>query len=150
MEEVARLASGFPSLAPLYDRVILDLAAGLDPTVMRFARSAGRVLVVATDEPTSMTDAYAFMKVLRLAQPSADPWLAINMAENRQSGRRTYEQLAKASEAYLGFRPALAGVIQRDPRVADSIRAQMPTCVRHPQSTAFEDVLRVAEVLAAG
>ena len=132
----------------MYDRILLDLAAGIDPNVMRFARAATRVVVITTEEPPALTDAYAFLKVLRLAQPAAQPWIVVNMADNRASGRRIYEQLAKASETYLGYRPPLAGVICRDPRVSDSIRAQTPLCVRHPQSQAFEDVLRIAEALS--
>ena len=148
LEDVHRIAQGVTELAPMYDRIVLDLAAGIDPNVMRFARAATRVVVITTEEPPALTDAYAFLKVLRLAQPAAQPWIVVNMADNRASGRRIYEQLAKASETYLGYRPPLAGVIARDPRVSDSIRAQTPLCVRHPQSQAFEDVLRIAEALS--
>jgi flagellar biosynthesis protein FlhG len=149
LEEVHRIAQGVTALTPLYDKIILDLAAGIDPNVMRFARAATRVLVLTTEEPPAMTDAYAFLKVLRLARPEAQPWLVVNQAETRGTGRRTYEQLARAAEKYLGQRPPLAGVICRDPRVSDSIRAQTPICVRHPQSQAFEDVLRIAEAISA-
>ncbi|MDX2233608.1 MAG: P-loop NTPase [Hyphomonadaceae bacterium] len=149
LEDVHRIAQGVTALAPLYDRVLLDLAAGIDPNVMRFARAANRVVVVTTEEPPALTDAYAFLKVLRLAQPAAQPWVVVNMADTRASGRRVYEQLAKASEMYLGYRPPLAGVICRDPRVSDSIRAQTPISVRHPHAQAFEDVLRIAEALSA-
>jgi pyrimidine deaminase RibD-like protein len=54
-------------------------------------------VIVANDEPTSMTDAYAFIKVLRGYAPSVQPWIAINMADTRVAGRRTYEALARAS-----------------------------------------------------
>lgn len=149
LEDVHRIAQGVGALAPLYDRILMDLAAGLDANVMRFARAATRVVVVTTEEPPAMMDAYAFLKVLRLAQPAAQPWLVVNMAETRATGRKTYDQLSKAAEQYLGYKPPLAGVIVRDPRVSDAIRAQAPLCVRHPQSQAYEDVLRIADVLGA-
>jgi flagellar biosynthesis protein FlhG len=149
LEDVHRIAQGVTALAPMYDRIVMDLAAGVDANVMRFARAATRVIVVTTEEPPALTDAYAFLKVLRLAQPAAEPWVVVNMAETRATGRRVYEQLAKASESYLGARPPLAGVIVRDSRVSDSIRAQTPLCLRHPQSQAFDDVLRIAEALSA-
>jgi len=120
LEEVHQIAQSVGALAPLYDRIVLDLAAGVDQNVMRFARAATRVVIVTTEEPTAMTDAYAFLKVLRLAQPSAQPCLVVNMAETRASGRKIYEQLAKAGEKFLGYRPPLAGVVCRDPRVADA------------------------------
>ena len=148
MEEVHRIAQSVTQFAPLYDRVLMDLGAGLDPTVMRFARSADRVLVVTNDEPTALTDAYAFLKVLRLGGRDIEPFVAVNLSESRQSGKRIYDQLAKACELYLGFRPTFAGSVTRDPRVSDSIRAQTPLPVRHPQSQAYEDVLRIAEALS--
>lgn len=149
LEDVHRIAQGVTGLAPMYDRILLDLAAGVDANVMRFARAATRVVIVTTEEPPALTDAYAFLKVLRLAQPNAQPWIVVNMAETRATGRRIYEQLAKAAESYLGQRPPLAGVICRDARVSDSIRAQTPLCLRHPQSQAFDDILRIAEALSA-
>jgi flagellar biosynthesis protein FlhG len=64
-------------------------------------------------------------------------------------GRKIFDQFSMACHQYLGFKPKFAGVISRDPRVPDSIRAQTPLPVRHPQSQAFEDVLRVVEALNA-
>jgi flagellar biosynthesis protein FlhG len=147
IEDVGRIASGITSLALHYDRLILDLAAGIDPTVMRLARAADRIIVMTTEEPTALTDAYAFIKVARMHAPDAAPWVIVNQADKRLTGRRVYEQLAKACEVYLGFRPALAGVITRDPRVPDSIRAQTPLPIRHPTSQAFEDCLAIVEAL---
>jgi flagellar biosynthesis protein FlhG len=150
IEDVAKISSGISALAMHYDRLILDLSAGIDPAVMCLARGADRVIVVTTEEPTALTDAYAFIKVMRAHLPDAAPWVIVNMADKRLTGRRVYEQLAKACEIYLGFRPALAGVITRDPRVPDSIRAQTPLPIRHPTSQAFEDCLAIVEALGAG
>jgi len=54
-----------------------------------------------------------------------------------------------ACHEYLGFKPKFAGVVTRDPRVPDSIRAQTPLPIRHPQSQAYEDVIRIVEALNA-
>ena len=64
-DEASRLAAGLTALSLQYDIVLVDLGAGIEDNVMRLARACDRCLVVATDEPTSMTDAYAFIKVLR-------------------------------------------------------------------------------------
>jgi flagellar biosynthesis protein FlhG len=151
MEDVNKLAAGVSALALHYERLIFDLAAGVDPQVMRLARQADRVVVVTTEEPPALTDAYAFLKLSKLQSPESDPpWVVVNMAEKRATGRRVYEQLAKAAETYLGFRPPLAGIITRDPRVPDSIRAQTALPVRHPSSTALDEAMRVAETLISG
>ena len=93
-EEVARLAAGLSALALQYDQVILDLGAGIEANCMRLARAADKVLMVVTDEPTSMTDAYAFIKVLKGYAPSVEQVVAINQAETRAGGQRTYEAIA--------------------------------------------------------
>lgn len=150
LEEVGRIANGLLKLAPHYDRIILDLAAGIDPTVMRFARAADKLVLVTTEEPTALTDAYAMVKLLRLQGAQVTPYVIVNMAENRNKGRKVFEQFAMACNEYLGFRPKFAGAICRDPRVPESIRAQTPLPIRHPQSQAYEDVVRIVEALNAG
>src|SRR5690606_39532884 len=59
-EEASRLAASLTALALQYDQVLVDLGAGIEDNVMRLARACDRCLIVANDEPTSMTDAYAF------------------------------------------------------------------------------------------
>ena len=147
---MARVTNDLKKIAPHYDKIILDLAAGIDPNVLRFVRSADRLILVTTEEPTALTDAYALVKLLRLQGAQVAPWLIVNMAENRTKGRRVFDQFSLACNEYLGFKPRFAGVICRDPRVPDSIRAQTPLPVRHPQSQAFEDVIRIVETLNAG
>jgi flagellar biosynthesis protein FlhG len=150
LEEVARIANDVTKLTPHYDRVILDLAAGIDPTVLRFARAADRLILVTTEEPTALTDAYAMVKLLRLQGAQVMPWVIVNMAENRVKGRKVFDQFSMACNEYLGFKPRFAGVVARDARVPDSIRAQTPLPVRHPQSQAYEDIIRIVETLNAG
>src|SRR5262245_10407441 len=83
LEEVGRICTGLTKLSPHYDKIILDLAAGIDPTVLRFARAADRLILVTTEEPTALTDAYAMVKLLRLQGAQVTPWVIVNMAENR-------------------------------------------------------------------
>ncbi len=149
-EEVARLANGLTTLALQYDMVVLDLGAGIDANVMRLARAADRALVVATDEPTSMTDAYAFIKVLRGYAPSVSPWIAVNMQDTRVAGRRTYEALARASQTFLGFRPPLAGIVLRDSKVREAIRTQKTLPAVYPDSQAAIDASQIAEAILRG
>jgi flagellar biosynthesis protein FlhG len=146
--EIAQLIQEIAVLAQRYDRVVLDLPAGVDRATMRLARSADRVLVVTTEDPPAMTDAYAFIKVFQPETQARTPLLTVNMAEKRLSGRRIYDQLAKACETYLNVRPPLAGIIQRDPAVIDSIRARTALPIRHTRSAALDDAIRVAESLA--
>jgi flagellar biosynthesis protein FlhG len=132
-----------------YDHVILDLGAGLDASVRRMAAFADLLLVVATEEPTSLTDAYAVLK-LHAADRASRPGearIVINQSSNRTGGERTYATLARACAAFLGTTPALAGVVRRDDRVRDAIRRQTLMLARHPTGPASEDVEAVAASL---
>jgi flagellar biosynthesis protein FlhG len=148
-DETLAVCQGVRRVAPHYDWVILDLAAGLDPPTLRFARTGDRLVLVITEEPTSLTDAYAFAKVLRLqCAELKPPMIVVNMAETKAKGRAVFEQFAGACEKYLGMRPELIGIVCRDPRVPDTIRAQSPLSVRHPQAPALADVIAIAETLS--
>jgi flagellar biosynthesis protein FlhG len=133
------------ALARSYDAVVLDLGAGLEPTVQRLAAFADMLLVVATEEPTSLTDAYAVLKLHAAAAPAAAARIVVNQAPNRAGGERTYATLARACTAFLGRTPPCAGVIRRDERVREAIRRQALFLTRHPASHAAADV----EALAA-
>ena len=149
-EEASRLAASLTALALQYDIVLVDLGAGIEDNVMRLARACDRCLIVANDEPTSMTDAYAFIKVLRGYAPSVQPWISVNMADTRVAGRRTYEALARASQTFLGFRPPMAGIILRDPKVREAIRQQKTIVSIDPQALAAIDANQIAEALIRG
>lgn len=146
-EEVARLAAGLSALALQYDQVIVDLGAGIEANCMRLARASDKALMVITDEPTSMTDAYAFIKVLRGYAPNVEPVIAINQATDRAAGEQTYQSIAMACERFLGFRPALAGVVLADPGVREAIRSQRTLISTDPGAQAVRDVIAVAQTL---
>ena len=146
-EEVARLAAGMSALALQYDQVIVDLGAGIEANCMRLARAADKALMVITDEPTSMTDAYAFIKVLRGYAPNVEPVIAINQAPDRATGQRTYEAIARACQTFLGFRPVLAGTVASDVKVREAIRRQQTLISTDPAAQPIQDALAIAHAL---
>lgn len=135
-------------LAQRYDLVLLDLGAGVERPVMQMAGSAAMTLVVVTDEPTSLTDAYAFIKLSRSANPKADLRIVVNMAATHSEGGKIHETIKKACESFLQYSPPLVGVIRRDVRVRDAIRAQTPLLTRSPVSDAAQDVEAIARTIA--
>jgi flagellar biosynthesis protein FlhG len=137
------------ALSGAYDRVIVDLGAGIDRTVKTLTAPEGICLVVATDEPTSLTDAYAFIKLTAAERPGADLRILVNMAASQSDGANTYETLLKACRGFLKLEPPLAGIIRRDAKVRESIQLQVPLLTRYPNSDAAADVERVARSLLA-
>lgn len=139
-EDLSLLSAG-------YDKVILDLGAGVERTVRQLTGSVGTCLVIATDEPTSLTDAYAFIKVTRMERPTTDIRIIVNMANSTREGELTYNTLLKACEGFLKISPPLMGVIRRDPKVREAIRSQTSILTRFPNSEAVADVEAIAEKL---
>lgn len=149
-ERLERVRSELLALAADYDRVVVDLGAGIDNEVRTLAASSDTVLVVATDEPTSLTDAYAFIKVTAMQYPGTDIRILVNMAQSAREGKRTYETLRKACESFLKISPPLVGIVRVDSKVKDTIRAQAPLLTRYPNTNAATDIEAVAKTLLAG
>lgn len=141
-EEIIGVAGG-------YDHVVLDLGAGVDRTVRMLASAARTVIVVTTDEPTALTDAYAFIKLAQAAGQGASLRILVNQASSKAEGERTYATLLKACQNFLKIEPPLAGIVRRDTKVADTIRHQTPLLTRHPTCNAAQDVDNVAAGLLA-
>jgi flagellar biosynthesis protein FlhG len=139
---VRRLCAELAQLAKAYAFVLLDLAAGLELPCRTFAAAADRVLLVTTDEPTALTDAYAFLKVACPRPQRAA--VVVNLVTSHRRGQETFAILARACARFLGESPELAGLIRRDPRVSEAIRAQKPFLTRHPNAPAAEDIRALA------
>jgi len=144
-QRLALLRDQLLDLATHYDVVIADLGAGVDRTVRMFSSAATRTVLITTDEPTSLTDAYAFIKLGNAAGLSKNVSIVVNMASSVTEGERTYKTLLKACENFLRLKPPMSGMVRSDPKVKDSIRHQTPILIRSPNSEAAEDAEKVAQ-----
>jgi len=147
---ILRLRQSVAEVAQNYDKVVMDLGAGVDRLVQLFAGPAEHCLLVVNEEPTSLTDAYAFIKLANKAHAAGNIRIVVNAAESQARGKKTYETLAKACQSFLHTEPPLAGVIRRDNRVREAIRAQTPLMIRSPASEAGTDVENIVSTLFAG
>ncbi len=139
LQGFVRMLRGLPM-----DWLVLDLGAGIGAAQRGLAAAADLLIVVATEEPTSLTDAYAVLKLHRRDAPAGLAGLVVNMAAQPA---RVHAALDAACRGFLGQGLALLGAVRRDPRVASAIRAQTPLLTRHPNTPAAEDLRRLAEAL---
>jgi len=146
-QKLSEMRNDLIELARDYDTVIVDLGAGIERPVRQMAGPAAVTYIVLIDEPTSLTDAYAFIKLARAANPSADLRIIVNMAASPSDGQKTYETIRKASQNFLHYDPPMAGIVRRDTKVRDAIRAQVPILTRSPGSDAAHDVEKIAAAL---
>ena len=146
-DEVGRLAAGITALSLQYDRVILDLGAGVEANCMRLTRTADTALIVITDDPASMTDGYAFIKILRGYAPNVEASIAVNHAKDRKAGQRTYEGVARACSTFLGIRPQLSGIVVRDEKVREANIAQRTLFTCDPNCQPVLDVIAISQTM---
>lgn len=136
-------------LAARFQDVVVDLGAGVEAPQRRLAALADLLLVLATEEPTSLTDAYAVLKLHARDAPQGDARLVVNLAGTAATGQRTHATLAAAVRRFLARGLPLAGVVRRDAKVPDAIRHQTPLLTRHPGCVAAQDVRALARGLLA-
>ncbi|MEQ5775195.1 MULTISPECIES: MinD/ParA family protein [unclassified Thalassospira] len=133
-----------------YDKVVIDLGAGVDQGVRQMTSLANTVIVLTNGDPTALTDAYAFIKVTHMARPRADIRVVVNLAKDKKEGEAIYGKLLKACEGFLKISPPLLGVIRADSKVSECIRSQTPLLTRHPNSIAAQDIEAIATRLIEG
>jgi len=146
-EKLLGLRQAIYKIATRYDRVVLDLGAGIDAPVRLLTAGNGIVLALTNGEPTALTDVYAFIKIVRMKYPQADIRLVVNSAETMQEGRRTYATIASACRNFLKASIPLAGIVLRDRHVRDAIVNQAPILSRHPTTPASVGVETLCRTL---
>lgn len=145
-ETAARLAS-ILRRASAYDRVLIDLGAGIGETVMTLAAEADDVVVVVIPDPASLTDAYAFIKLLLRRTGGRAPALLVNMATGDAEARRTAEALTKSARTFLKTAPVTLGFVPNDMRVVECLRRQVSLWDAYPRSPALTAISGLTSAL---
>ena len=143
-EQLISLREQMEELAAKYDYVLMDLGAGIEKNVRFLSSIASRVVVVVTDEPTSLTDAYAFIKLCVQQQETPELQVVINQAGSQKEGEKTYGALNKACMSFLKYSPPLLGIVRRDNKVRDAIRSQSSILAKAPGTTAATDAAAIS------
>jgi flagellar biosynthesis protein FlhG len=149
LPRLSELVEQIRGLLARYDAIIIDLGAGIDRTVRFMAAAADTGIVVTTDEPTALTDAYAFIKLSHAAGHGDNIRVVVNMTASEKEGEATYNTILKACRNFLKISPPLLGIIRLDKKVREAIRAQTPLLTRSPNAEAAGDIEKVAARVAA-
>ncbi len=130
------LVQAFSGLATRLDVLIIDTAAGIAPGVLQFSQAAQHVLVVICDEPASLTDAYALIKVLARDHGVKRFRVVANMSRAAGEGASLFDKLERVTARFLDVILEYAGEIPEDERVRRAIKAQRPVLDAYPGSPA--------------
>lgn len=111
--------------------------------MLHFNAMAERLLVVVTPEPTSITDAYAMIKLMFMHYHRRDFWILVNAARSEEEARQTFRGLNRVVERFLRFSLTDLGWIPWDSAVARSVRSQKPFVHLYPEARAALSLRRV-------
>lgn len=134
--EHAGLIRAFSDMQTQFDVLIVDTAAGISDMVLSFARAAQDVLLVVCDEPTSITDCYALMKLLSRDHEVFKFKVVANMVRSPKEGQQLFGKLSKVSERFLDVALELVGVIPFDENIRKAVRKQQAIVEAFPDSPA--------------
>ncbi len=134
--EHAGLIRAFSELSHPIDTLIVDTAAGINESVVSFSRAAQEVVVVVCDEPASITDAYALIKVLSRDYGLQRFRVLANMAHSAQEGRELFSKISRVTDRYLDVTLEFMGVVPHDDYLRKAVRKQRPVVQAYPRSRA--------------
>jgi len=147
--ENAGIINAFSELNGEIDILIVDTAAGIADSVISFCRAAQEVVVVVTDEPASITDAYALVKVLSRDYQLSRFRLLANMSRTPAHGRQLYEKFAKVCEQFLDVSIDYFGTVPFDHDLREAVQKQIPVTVYRPNSLAAKSFKGMAQQVEA-
>lgn len=134
--EHAGLIRAFSDLSDDVDVLIVDTAAGISDMVMSFVTAAQETLFVVTNEPTSITDAYAMIKLLNQNHRMYRFNILANMVRTQQEGRDLYNKLIKTTDRFLDVALQFSGCVPFDENVRKAVQRQKAVVEAYPRCKA--------------
>jgi flagellar biosynthesis protein FlhG len=138
------LVQAFSALSQRVDTLIVDTSAGISHSVIQFTQAAQHVLLVVCDEPASMTDAYALVKVLSRNHGVSRFNVLANMARAPGEGESLFKKLERVTGRFLDVTLEYVGEIPEDPYLRKAIREQRPVVAAFPSCPAARAFKKLA------
>jgi flagellar biosynthesis protein FlhG len=143
--EHAGLIRAFSELQSQIDILIVDTAAGISDMVLSFSKASQDIMMVVCDEPTSLTDAYALIKILNKEHGIFRFKIVANMVRSMREGDELFSKLTKVTNRFLDVALELVAVIPFDENVRKSVRKQKAVVEAFPTSPAAMAIRRLAK-----
>ncbi|HBF34173.1 TPA: flagellar synthesis regulator FleN [Candidatus Sumerlaeota bacterium] len=132
------------ALNGVYDILLIDTGAGISSNVVYFNLAAQSKIVLVTPEPTSLTDAYALIKVLHRSHQQKNFEIVINQVQNEQEGIDVYRNLTSVADRFLDVRLGFLGYVRKDERLCRAVLRQTPVVEAFPDADVSVDYQAVA------
>jgi len=136
VREHAGLISAFSELSNDIDTLIIDTPAGVSDTVTTYVQAANEVIIVVCDEPPSITDAYALIKIMNKTHNVNHFHVLANMVQSPAEGRSLFSKLQRTSDRFLDVQLDYMGEIPFDKSLRQAVKKQTAVIEAFPGSTA--------------
>ncbi|MCX7922393.1 MAG: MinD/ParA family protein [Clostridia bacterium] len=146
-EQLEKFVENIGLLDKLADVILIDTGAGLSDNVMNFVMAADEVLLVTTPEPTSITDAYALVKMVSHRDKDKVVKVIVNRAEDANEGNEILNKLSVVSQRFLAFKLNQLGYVYRDEMVIKAVKQQQPFSISYPKSHAARQIREISKKL---
>jgi flagellar biosynthesis protein FlhG len=144
-EKIQLIKDALRPLFPSYDYVLLDTGAGISDTVLQFNLLAYRNIIVLNRELTTLTDAYALVKVMHQIFARDSFSVIVNSTVSEKEGLKIFSQINSTCRKFLGFPLNYLGCITNDQAVPKSIIKQEVLAVSTPHSAVVKDCDRITQ-----
>ena len=148
-QQHAGLIQAFSEIGDNIDVLVVDTAAGIGDAVVSFVRAAQEALIVVCDEPTSITDAYALIKLLNRDHGMTRFRVLANMVGTPQEGRMVFAKLTKVTDRFLDVALQYVGAVPFDESVRKSVQKQRAVFEAFPRSKASLAIRAIAQKVDA-
>ena len=145
----AGIIHAFSELGDQLDVLIIDTAAGISSDVVNFVKASQEVLVVVCDEPASITDAYALIKLLNSEHGMEQFRVLANMVRSDQEGMSLFSKLQKVTSRFLDINIQYAGCVPHDENLRKAIKRQRSVFQAYPKSNASVAFDKLANQVSA-
>jgi flagellar biosynthesis protein FlhG len=150
-DQIVYLIQKLVELDERADIIIIDTGAGIADAVLEFVAASTEVLLVATPEPTSITDAYALLKTLNRKTDVSLQDTVIKMVANRidshDDGKELYDKLSLVVSKFLNLKLEYLGAVPQDPCVSKAVMKQLPAVAVYPNSQFSKAIASFADQL---
>lgn len=148
-EQLERFACEIEKLHGRYDVILFDTGAGLSKETVKFITAADETIVVTTPEPTSITDAYALIKMVKAIHIDVSFKLVVNRATNRKEGQQTLDKISLVAKRFLDTELPSLGIMFDDGNVSSAVKKQIPFLICYPSTIASKAVMDISRSFLA-
>jgi flagellar biosynthesis protein FlhG len=146
-KKMAILTRALEYLEQQFDYIFVDTAAGIDESVLDFVASSQYRVVVVTPEPTSLTDAFALIKMLMARGKTQRIFILVNQAKDYKTSQIVFKRFQKAVQKYLDIELFYLGYLSVDEHISKAVTQQIPFFIAYPDAKISCEIKALADII---